>query len=230
MNLYYNNEKCCFSIKEEPGNKKVFETHHREGWNNSPEIIEEGRFKLIINTNYYLKSPHREYLMANLYLDGVKLLPVSKAAHITKSSIGLGLQGLAFNQYGPGENKGKTPCTYYSKKMDWYELLNSICAISENAEEWQKREFQSLLVLLKQKRYIGGRPIILGRLIDLFTPYEKMLNSCLYPMIRTEAFEAMKVLIEKIETDGIGSDNRKSMLEYGDLIWKCVKNNANGMN
>lgn len=227
MDLYYNYDKCCFSTADGANCKKVFETHHSEGWANPPTIIEEGRFKLVINTNFYPKSPHREFMLANLFLDGIKLLPVSQAAHITKSTISVGLDELAFNQYGPGESKGKTPCTYYSKQMDWNNMLNTICDISENAGEWQNREFKSLLAILKQKKSFESSPVIIGRLIDLFTPYEKILVSSLYPMIQSNAIAAMLLLLNMIVDDEIDSKRKASMLNYGDLIWKCVKYNAN---
>ncbi|MBR4593165.1 MAG: hypothetical protein IKO33_01105 [Bacteroidaceae bacterium] len=229
MELYYNYDKCCFSLSNEGNTKRVFETHNREGRDNIDKI-EEGRFKLIINSNFYPKSPRWEYLRANLFLDGVNLLPVSQAAHITKSSIDVSLQGLAFNQYGPGENKGKAPWTYYSKKMDWNTLLNAICTISENAEEWQKREFQSLYSLLNQKKPFESNPVILGKLIGLFTPYEKMLVSSLYPMIGINAIAAMNKLLGMIEEGGESTMISPNMLEYGDLIWKCIKYNSQPYN
>lgn len=229
MYLYYNYDKGCFSLNNEDNSKLVFETHEREGWNNR-DVIEEGRFKLVISTNFYPKSPENEYLMANIYVDGIQLLPVSISARITKSSIGLGLHGISFNQYGPGKNRGKNPCTYFSRELDWNKLLCNICKVSEQPEEWQKKEFQSLLTILNQQKGFEGSPVLLGKLIDLFSPYEKMLVSFLYPLIRSNAIIAMHDLLERIEAEGESSMVSSNMLKYGDLIWKCIKYNSQPYN
>ena len=228
MELYYNNDRNCFSLTDEGNSKKVFETHNREGWGNK-ETIEEGHFKLVINSNLYPKSPQNEFLRANLYLDGVQLLPVSQSVKITKSSISIGLQRIALNQYGSGKDKGKKPWTYFSRDLDWGEMLDFICKVSEQPEEWQSKEFRLLLELLKQKQSFENSPFLVGNLIKLFFPYEKMLVSSLYPMIRTNSLAAMRVLLASIEDTDI-SKLSSNTLEYGDLIWECIKYNSKPYN
>jgi len=225
MDLYYSYDRSCFSLTSEGNSKKVFETHNREGWINR-DTIEEGRFKLVINSNFYPKSPENEYLLANLYVDGIQLLPVSQTVRLSSSSVIIGLHRIAFNQYGPSKNKGKKPCTYFSHELDWSKLLDFICKVSEQPEEWQSKEFLLLLELLKQKKSFDKSPVLVGNLIKLFTPYEKMLVSSLYPMISSNASAAMFELLATIGAQRVTSKISSDMLDYGDLIWKCIKYNA----
>jgi hypothetical protein len=108
--------------------------------------------------------------------------------------------------------------------------LRNICKISEQPEEWQKKEFLSLLALLKQQKGFEGSHVLLGMMIDLFSPYEKMLVSSLYPLIRPEAIASMHSLLERIEAESESSMISSNMLKYGDLIWKCIKYNSQPFN
>jgi len=223
MNLYYNYDKSCFTLKEDGNSKKVFETHSYEGFHSS-ETIEEGRFKLEIHTNIYPKNPQKAFLRANVFVDGIKLLPVSESFRIPVSQVHFNLHEISFTQYGAGNNNGKEPSTVFMRKdLDWNNLLESICTVSEQPVEWQRRQFHLLLAKLEEKESFKRTPALLVRLLEIYAPYEKLLGNELYYKLRPYSIGIMRVLLDKIEREGTGLDNN-DCFKYGDLIWKCIKN------
>lgn len=223
MNLYYNYDNSCFSLSDQGNCKKVFESHTREGWKNK-EVIEEGRFCLEIIPNFYPKSHKREFLSANLYVDGVHLLPVSQSFRIPIKGRYFDLHEIAFTQYGAGNNADKMPKTVLFKDiLDWNKLLESICQISEQPEEWQRREFRLLLDALKGEFEIF--PSFVGKLLKIYAPYEELLNYDLYPLLKSPCVEAMQLLIENMNNNQNKNGNFPSLLKHKDYIWHCLKYN-----
>ena len=223
MNLYYNFDKNCFSLNEDGNSKKVFETHSRVGFDKT--TIEEGRFKLEIHTNFYPKRPQKAFLRANLFVYGIKLLPVSESFRIPISQIHFNLHEISFKQYGAGENNGREPSTFFLRKdLDWYKLLESICKASEQPEEWQRRQFNLLLAKLEEQGLFIRTPVLLGRLLEIYAPYEKILGTDMYSKLLPYSISVMYALLDKMNKEGVNSCD-KSWLKYCDIIWKCLKIN-----
>jgi hypothetical protein len=219
MNLYYNYDKSCFSLKEDRNSKKVFETHSHEGFY-GPETIEEGRFKVEIHTNIYPKKPQKEFLRANIYVDGVKLLPVKESIRIPVTQIHFNLHEISFTQYGAGNNIGKEPSTIFLRKdLDWYSFLKSICIVSEQPEKWQNRQFDLLLAKLEEHENFKRTPALVGKLLEIYAPYTGLIGTSIYSKLRQYCISTMRVLLDKMETEKLDD----SWLKNGDFVWRCIK-------
>ena len=228
MNLYYNYDNSCFSLSDQGNSKKVLESHTHEGLKNR-EVIEEGRFRLEIIPDCSPKSRKREFLSANIYIDGVHLLPVSQSFRIPFTGRYFDLHQIAFIQYGAGNNADKKPNTIYIKEdLNWQRLYESICQISEQPEEWQRREFCLLLNTIKSE--FDKFPSFVGKLLEMYAPYEELLNYDLYPLMKSHCIEVMQLLLESINGNQNKSPQVSLLLKQKEYIWHCLKYNLLSVN
>ena len=145
LKLYYDVDTHIFSITST--NNCVFETHQREGCANGKDIILQPPFQIEIGTNFYPKASNREYIYVNIYINGVLLLPVSKAwRKVSSQKTGI-IKDIFIEEWG--NNIGvvncypKSPSTIVllrkhtkGEELCWYDVLSSICQICNNYRTW----------------------------------------------------------------------------------------------
>lgn len=232
MYLYYDTNTQLFSLSGNGENEIVFETYPREervgrrkGVNPPIEI---GHFKIDIKTNFYPKSKECEYIAINVFVDGVKLLPISMAFRKADVIYYIGKYNISFQQYGSGKNKGKEPATIVLLKgqADWNIALHTLCDICNNYAEWIEKEMIHLIASMISHKKTGFCEV--SEFIELVRVYDKIAPSII-PVYRqfidSRCVEAMKDLLEYIASHKMSEIDRDKKVRHGNALWQYIKDN-----
>ena len=79
MILYYDKQAQKFSMKKTESNEAVFETSNTIGWTNGHDQFSCDIFRFQIHTNFYPQAPHQEYILIDIFINDILLLPISLA-------------------------------------------------------------------------------------------------------------------------------------------------------
>lgn len=230
MYLYYDTNTQLFSLSDNGEKETVFETYRKEErvgrrkGVNSP--IEIGHFMIDIKTNFYPKSPRYEYIAINVFVDGVKLLPLSMACRKADVNYYLGKDNISFQQYGAGNNKNKEPATIVllRENANWSLALHTVCDICNNYEEWIGKETRNMISFMTVHGKIGFCEI--SKFIDMVRVYDIIAPS-LIPVYRqfigSRCIEAMKDLLEHITTHKMKENDKKMKFSYGYILWRYIE-------
>ncbi len=158
MNLYYDYAKKKFTVRNTATSEIVFETYERDeriGFSKgSNHVIKKGDIEIIIHTNFYPKSPKREYIYANILVNGILLLPISMACRKAVVQYHFSNHSIAFLQYGAGNNERMEPKTILQRGGDinWENLLCEICKICNDYKGWIIKETKLLISSLSEHK------------------------------------------------------------------------------
>ena len=230
MNLYYDNAKKEFTVRETATSEIVFETYEKDnriGWSKgSNPVIKKGNIEVIIQTNFYPKSPKREYIYANILVNGILLLPLSMACRKAVVQYHFSKHSIAFLQYGAGNNEKMVPKTIFKRGDDinWEDLLCEICKICNDYKGWIIKETKSLISSLSEHKKTDLRDI--ATLLELIRVYESIVPEII-PIYRKyvdlHCIKTMKGLLDYIEKGNLDNLNKKAKKEQGDTIWTYIK-------
>ena len=234
MTLYYDNTNNSFSLNKTSTCECVFETYDRNkrvGWKKGHNpIIKKGPYEISIKTNFYTTYPTREKLIVNIVVNGVLLLPLSKACRKAAILYHFNKHQIAFLQYGAGNNAGRVPATIVQlrDKISWKDAIEDICNICNNYQNWIVSETEMLLSSLVEHKKTSFNDI--ATLLDLVQVYDKIVPSIIpvyKDFIDSRGIEAMQELLDYIKTrvndNNLKEDDKNAKKRNGDIIWKYIK-------
>lgn len=228
MKLYYNKEEQAFTTRTTDSSVELFETHERIGISNGKSTFSYGRFSFEIFTNFYPKAPQREYIRLNIFVDGVKLLPISLACRKAYVNYHFNEHQISFVQLGAGQHIGITPHTYVKLggSDGWREVLQQICLICNDYKKWMSRHILQLAQVLEENNLT--RPWHLATFLSLTRRYEcfgGLVKDSIQSFADKHCFNAMDNVLQLVATTkqphnrmtkgGFGKD--------GDVIWCYIK-------
>ncbi len=231
MYLYYDYLKGIFTLKETETCECVFATYGRDdrvGWEegNNPSI-KKGPFTIDIRTNFYPKALHQEFLFVNIYVNGVLLLPLSKACRKADVLYYFNEHQITFLQYGAGQNREKDPSTIVQirEHISWESALEEICNICNNYEKWIVDETRSLLSTLLENNKTSSYDI--STLLELVRVYDEIAPNVI-PVYRNfvdlRCIGAMKDVLDVVESHkDMDIHNRVVKAKNGNVIWEYIK-------
>lgn len=230
MNLYYDYAKKKFTVRNTATSEIVFETYERDeriGFSKgSNHVIKKGDIEIIIHTNFYPKSPKREYIYANILVNGILLLPISMACRKAVVQYHFSNHSIAFLQYGAGNNERMEPKTILQRGGDinWENLLCEICKICNDYKGWIIKETKLLISSLSEHKKTNLMDI--ATLLELTRVYESIVPEII-PIYREyvdlHCIKVMKDVIDYIEKGNLDNLNKKAKKEQGDIIWTYIK-------
>ena len=210
MNLYYDTKTQKFGTEKSESSECVFETYDkydtsRIGWKkgiNPP--IKKGNLKLVIATNFWPENVSCEFFHANIYINDVLLLPLSKC-------------------YSGSGSASTTPKNTIAKNHDnfeWTSFLSEVCEICNHTDAWLNDELEKLLVKLSHESSNFEKQISVLktiRLFDGFNPYyEKKYRTHFDSLL----FDANNVCPE---LEKVFNENNENSIDIFDTIWNYIK-------
>lgn len=234
MNLYFDNAQKMFSICESETCECVFKTYNKEervGWKEGRNpVIRKGPFEITIKTNFYPEVPKREELIVNITVNGVLLLPLSKACRKADVLYHFNKHEIAFTQYGACNNDGREPATIVQlrENINWENALIEICNICNNYKNWMVSETNSLLDSLLEHEKTGFNDI--ATLLELLQVYDVIVPDII-PIYKnfmdSYCIGAMRELLNYIEvrvnSNDLKEPDRNSKKKIGDFIWNYIR-------
>lgn len=109
--LYFNEDTKVFSKNPDESSAKIFETWQRDERLFRKEEFEYGPFRINICANFNPSYHKSEYIYVDIYVNGVLLLPLSIACRKADVLYHFGEREITFQQWGSGNNAGKSPHT-----------------------------------------------------------------------------------------------------------------------
>lgn len=230
MFLCYNPNTQLFSLSDNGENEIIFEAYTKEerlgkikGVNPPIEI---GHFKIDIKTNFYPKAKEHEFIVINVFVDGVKLLPLSMAIRKAYVNYYIGKHNISFQQFGSGKNNGKEPATIVllKDKADWNTALQTLCDICNNYAEWIETEMRHLISSMISHKKTGLCEV--SEFIELVRVYDKIVPSII-PVYRqfidSRCVEAMKDLLDYIASHKMREIDCNEKIRHGNALWQYIK-------
>ena len=242
MLLYYDKQTQVFSTDKTETNEAVFESSNRIGSANGkfdPALC--GNFRFQIRTNFYPKAPHREYILIDIFINDVLLLPISLAfdnGKFSKDRISIAQYG--FDHYRLYMVGIRSPHTIvlWNQNKDWLpdysdawrKALNEVCFICNN-REWMYEETRMLIESIS-KLDLESKPWHMRTLLELTNNWYKAspkVTQLLQPILDKYCYERMVSLINKIQNhdDPSNADiNIAELVKNGNLYWNHIKSHA----
>ena len=229
--LYYDSVLKNFSTAPTDNSIEVFKTHHREGLANGHDEIMCDLFKVVIQTNFYPKSPQRQYIIADIYINDVLLLPLSFAYRPNVKWWMYDLrENIYFTEYkrhcGKVDIYPKGPSTFVLLKdeINWAKLLSEICDICNHYKEWLSNEVELLVNSAMTLPQINWRTC--SMLISMIRAYDKIAPDIIplyHPVMDDMVLDAMTEFWENTKRRKVSNIEIKHLIEEGDLIWQYIK-------
>ncbi len=236
LSLYYDEHSQVFSLAPTSENKVVFETHNREGWDNGKNEIMQDYFRIEIQTNFYPKALHREYIYVNIYINNILLLPISKAWRKVVSQNSSIIKDIFIEEWG--NNIGvvscypKSPSTIVllrkrakGNEFNWFEVLSSICHICNNYEKWIEKEVVEFVTKMQKCEKVYWRrlasAILLLRTYDTIVPNLSVVYRPTFDIKVLSAVQCLCSRIERTLTNEYSSQNKIPRQE-ANVLWKYL--------
>ena len=234
MKLYYDNTNSSFCLNKTSICDCVFEINdmnRRVGWKEGKNpVIRKGPFEISIQTNFYPKFPNREELIVNIAVNGILLIPISKACRKADVLYHFSKHEIAFFQYGAGNNDGREPATLVQLRDDinWERSLKEICNICNNYKNWVVSQTELLLSILLEQKKTSFNDI--ATLIDLVRVYDDIVPEIIpiyKDFIDSRCMSSMRKLLDYIEghinDKHLKTCDMNAKRKNGDLIWSYIK-------
>ena len=165
-----------------------------------------------------------QWLWVDISILGNLLLPISMSCRKADTRYHFSEHEIAFQQYGSGHNRGKSPHTYMQTSkdcIDWDKAFNKIVNICNNYSDWITQETKQLITSLET--YNRTKFWDIATFIELARRYDVIVPEII-PIYRRfvddYCFIAMSELIKHIESN---KSNGKRRAMCGDIIWNYIK-------
>ena len=224
MTLYYCHDNKKFVLNSDGFCEPLFTTHNREGKAKGHDEFVIGKYRIVIETNFYPKNKSREYIRVNIYVNGIQLLPISLACRLADVNYHFSEHEISFVEFGTGNNKGIPPFTIVqcNPNIDWDILLQMICTICNDYEQWVIE--QTLLLEEELENHQMHSFVHIATFIRIVRKYDQLIpnfNDVYTPFLNKYCFSAMKNLL-----DYVSSTKACEILckrDDGDYIWAYIK-------
>ena len=232
VKLYYDSNEEKFSLVPTETNKVVFESHNRIGWKfGKTPPIKCGIYEIQIMSNIYPKFPHREYLCVDVFVNGILLLPISKACRLRSTQYALGQHEIAFTQFGSGNNADKSPHTIVQlNPLDWLDLLVETRNICNNYQEWLLNEVRELIKCVERNQL--NNDVYITELISIVRTYDEIVPDIILVYRQfidkhcIDSFAKLSLWLSNV-LPGLTDEQKKRSFRFrlkeGDVIWKYIK-------
>ncbi len=208
MNLYYDSKVHMFGLKQTETSESVFETYassdverigRKKGTN--PAIIKDN-VKLLISTNYWPEKVNYEWFHADIYINEIHLLPLSRLYDNGKTVF---LQNTIRKDH---------------EDFDWFSFLSEVCQICNHCDAWLNNELELLLAKLPKDFSNFEQQIEVLKTIRLFDSinpfYRKKYRSHFDDLIFD--VDRIKLCIEEVYTK-----NDLSSKDVFNVVWDYIK-------
>lgn len=241
MILYYDKQAQKFSMKKTESNEAVFETSNIIGWTNGHDQFSCDIFRFQIHTNFYPQAPHQEYILIDIFINDILLLPISLAydnGKFNKDRISLLQYGIDHYRLYPNRIRSPHTIVLYNHKKDWLpdyddawtDAFYEVCSICNN-KDWMFEQTQKLLEKLGEHR-LEKKPHYLRILLELTNNWYKAcpkVVKVLQPILDKFCYERMSLLINKVQNhnDPLNANiNISELVKSGDFYWNHIKSHA----
>ena len=230
LQLYYNKTSREFTIIPSVNTIKIYDTHNREGFVNGRDEFVQDQFRFVIQSNFYPKSPKRQYVSVNIYINEVLLLPLSMSyrPNIKWWRYNL-IENIFFSEYNRHSGKvivyPKAPSTIVqlTDDINWEVLLLGICDICNNYREWISNEVNIIANKIAELPHLDWRRI--SEVISMMRIYDKIAPDIItsyHPLLDNIVLDAMKEFCEHIKNNTFETE-RQQFLKKGEVIWQYIK-------
>lgn len=226
MTLYFDGITNTFSTTPKESYIEVFESFDCKKHEKKTTEKTLGMFTVSMRRDNWLFAHEGfvQWLWVDISVLGNLLLPISMSCRKADTRYHFSEHEIAFQQYGPGHNRGKSPHTYMQTSkdyIDWDKAFNNIVNICNNYSEWITQETKQLIASLET--YNRTKFWDIATFIELARRYDVIVPEII-PVYRSfvdeYCFVSMSELIKHIESNRL---NRKRKAIYGDIIWNYIK-------